>query len=133
MTTHRAPSRLVGSRSRVRLHRRQSAGLRERVNVTYLTGAYTTIGRDGHANTHGGVGWLASIPTVSDDSRVANHQPRQHNRSNLIARRIKNLRRTATRMTVSIGVAVLVVMATVLPVPPASASSSAVPPPTKPP
>ena len=58
MTTHRAPSRLVGSRSRVRLHRRQSAGLRERVNVTYLTGAHTTIGRDGHTNTDGGVGRL---------------------------------------------------------------------------
>ena len=37
----------------------------------------------------------------------------------------------ATRMTVSIGVAVLVVMATVVPAPVASASSSDVPPPDK--
>ena len=48
-----------------------------------------------------------------------------------IARRVRNLRRTATRMSVSIGVAVLVVMATVVPVSTASASSSDVPPPDK--
>ena len=47
-----------------------------------------------------------------------------------IARRVRNLRRTATRMSVSIGVAVLV-MATVVPVSTASASSSDVPPPDK--
>src|SRR4051812_11329560 len=42
---------------------------------------------------------------------------------------VRNFRRTATRMSVSIGVAVLVVMATVAPV--ASASSSDVPPPDR--
>lgn len=47
-----------------------------------------------------------------------------------IALRVKNLRRTATRMSVSIGVAVLM-MATVVPLSTASASSSDVPPPDK--
>jgi hypothetical protein len=46
-----------------------------------------------------------------------------------VAPGIRNVRRNATRMTMSIGAAVLVVMATVVPV--ASASSSDVPPPDK--
>ena len=46
-----------------------------------------------------------------------------------IARRVRNSRRAATRVTVSIGVAVLVVLAPVAPVPTASASD--VPPPDK--
>ena len=46
---------------------------------------------------------------------------------------IGSFRRAATRMTVSIGVAVLVVIATVVPASTASASSSDVPPPEKPP
>jgi hypothetical protein len=48
-----------------------------------------------------------------------------------MALRVRNFRRIATRMTVSIGVAVLVVIAPVVPVSTASASSSDVPPPDK--
>jgi hypothetical protein len=48
-----------------------------------------------------------------------------------IARRVRDFRRAATRVTVSIGVAVLLVLAPVAPVSTASASSSDVPPPDK--
>ena len=73
------------------------------------------------------------IMSLIQTRRMSATSPRRGQLSGAIpiALRVRNFRRTATRMTVSIGVAVLVVMATVAPVSTASASSSDVPPPDK--
>ncbi len=73
------------------------------------------------------------IMSLIQTRRMSAASPRRGQSSGAIpiALRVRNSRRTAARMTVSIGVAVLVVMATVAPVSTASASSSDVPPPDK--
>jgi hypothetical protein len=73
------------------------------------------------------------ITSLIRTRRVSATSPRRGQVSGAMpmALRVRNFRRTATRMTVSIGVAVLVVIAPVVPVSTASASSSDVPPPDK--